>query len=282
MLSYLSWMPNFLKYHTRTVKHHSTCYYQMLCKVSRWYLPPAYEIRREGNVLTRVCLSACLSVHSGEVSTLDVGYLPWMGGRSTYLGWYHNLDGEGGIYLWRGRHTYLGRGGVPTLDRERGTCLGWGEVPTLDGKEGYLPCMGEGVPTLDRGRGTYLGLGYLPWTGYAVGGIPLAGGSGNKLFLFLLQTVSRKYYDLEWSRHEPKKCLEWSRHKAEKCPEWSRYNFNSFNYLEWCGHKAKKCLEWSRHEAKKYLEWSRYNCISLEWSTYIWYLDHSRYNLFCT
>ena len=30
-----------------------------------WYLPPAYVVRREGNVLTRVCPSICLSTGGG-------------------------------------------------------------------------------------------------------------------------------------------------------------------------------------------------------------------------
>ena len=86
--------------------------------------------RREGNVLTRVCLS----VYMGR------GYLPP-----------------------RGRGTYFGQGeGIPTLDGEEGTYFGWEVevVPTLEGEgvhtylgweeRGYLPW---------RGGGTYLGLG---------------------------------------------------------------------------------------------------------------------------
>ena len=104
---------------------------------------------REGNVLTRVCLSG----HMGE------GYLPWMGEgvptldeREGYLPWM-----GGGIYLEleEGVPTLDG-GGVPTLDGGGDTYLGWGEgVPTLDGMEGYLPWMGEGYLP-------WMGRGYLP------------------------------------------------------------------------------------------------------------------------
>ena len=43
------------------------------------FLPPAYVVRREGNVLTRVCPSINLSVHRGRGS---VSQLSWGGGGS--------------------------------------------------------------------------------------------------------------------------------------------------------------------------------------------------------
>ena len=136
---------------------------------------PAYVVRREGNVLTRVCLS--VSVHRG-VPTLGRGYLSWMG-VPTLDGEYLPWRGWGGGYLPRtevstldsvatldgGGGTYLGQG-VPTMERgylpwTGGTYLEWqGRVLTLNG-EGYLPWMGGTY----LGQGAYLGWGYLPWIG---------------------------------------------------------------------------------------------------------------------
>ena len=123
----------------------------------------------------------------GGVPALGFLLLIWPRGGGTYLG-----VPTPPILTWRGRDTYLGWEGVPTLgypspysDMARGgggiPTLDRGRVPTL----GYPPpdlARGKGVPTLDRGRGTYLGIppvltwpggrGYLPWTG---GGVPTLG-----------------------------------------------------------------------------------------------------------
>ena len=80
------------------------------------FLPPAYVVRREGNVFTGI--RDCAPVHRGvptltrgiylghgEVPTLAGGYLPWLGVPTLI----------GGYLLWMG-DTYLGQG-VPTLAR---------------------------------------------------------------------------------------------------------------------------------------------------------------------
>ena len=105
---------------------------------------------------------------------------------------------------WGGGGSYLGRGGVHTLDGGRGTYIAWGYVspwpdmaggtyiqlgggregkylgwgtphPDLAGGERYLPSTG--------GRGTYLGCGkgYLPWMGVPLPHPDLARGRGTYL-----------------------------------------------------------------------------------------------------
>ena len=88
------------------------------------FLPPAYVVRREGNVLT----SVCQSVHR------EGGYLPsqvWTGG---------GVPGQvqaGGGYLARSsRGGYLGRGGVPWPGGGGGYLAGGGG--------GYLARRGRG------------------------------------------------------------------------------------------------------------------------------------------
>ena len=99
-------------------------------------LPPAYVVRREGNVLTRVCPSICLSTGGGypypimlcnisqnAMGQLGGGTLPGpAGGGGT-------LAGRGGTLAVRGG-TLAGRGG--TLAR-RGTLAGGGGYPGQGG-----------------------------------------------------------------------------------------------------------------------------------------------------
>ena len=81
-------------------------------------LPPAYVVRREGNVLTRVCPSICLSTRGGGTHIPQCfatfprmpwgsrGGVPWPGG---YPGW-GGYPGRGGYPGWGG---YLAGGGYP-------------------------------------------------------------------------------------------------------------------------------------------------------------------------
>ena len=95
------------------------------------FLLPTFRRDGEGIVFTGVCLS-----------TRGEGYLPWTGGRGTYLGWgMDTYPGWGKGYLpWMGevltlRIGYLSWMGVPTLD------VGGG-VPVLDGlcHRRYVSC----------------------------------------------------------------------------------------------------------------------------------------------
>ena len=120
------------------------------------------------------------------VPTLDGGYLPWQGGRGTYLGHgeptlaqgggglptlgYPPPDLAGGYLAWPGGIPWVPTPSHPDLAGvEEDTYLGWGG-PTL----GYPPSWpGQGVPTLAGGTylgqgGTYLGVptfGYPPSSG---------------------------------------------------------------------------------------------------------------------
>ena len=120
----------------------------------------------------------------GTYLGLGEGYLPWLGRRSTYLGWDRGtylgipppptltwlgggvptLDGEGVPTLDGEGIPTLDGGGVPTLDGEGVPTLDGGGIPTLDG--GGVPTLEYSRPDLAGGRGTYLGQG---------GGVPTLG-----------------------------------------------------------------------------------------------------------
>ena len=72
------------------------------------YLPPAYVVRREGNVLTRVCPSICLST-GGE----SVSWLSWVGVSVSRLsrGGQSSRGGGGGRSSWEGGSSQPGEGG---------------------------------------------------------------------------------------------------------------------------------------------------------------------------
>ena len=96
---------------------------------------------REGNVLTRVCLSVHMGWQGGPtldegegVHTLNGGYLPWVGE---------------GVPIMDRRRRYL-----PWIGRWYLLWMGGGGVPTFDGGREYLPWM--------AGGGTYLGP-VMPW-----------------------------------------------------------------------------------------------------------------------
>ena len=52
-------------------------------------LPPAYVVRREGNVLTRVCPSICLSTGGVPISHNALQHYPECHGADTWLGGTH-------------------------------------------------------------------------------------------------------------------------------------------------------------------------------------------------
>ena len=103
--------------------------------VKSWLLPPVYVVRREGNVLTRVCPSIPLSVHSGGV--------PRPG-----------LDGWGGVPRpgpdgGTPARSRLG-GGTPARSRQEGGTL------ARSGQGGTLARSTGGTPARS-------GLGYPRW-----------------------------------------------------------------------------------------------------------------------
>ena len=111
-----------------------------------------------------------------------MGYLPWPGGRGTYLRW----------------GTYLGQG-VPTFDG--GTYPGWG----------YLPWTGRGLPTLDGGYlpqngGTYFGWEYLLWTGYAAGGTLIAASRRRTFSFYFIYYFYLNILILPGKSHQKAKC----------------------------------------------------------------------------
>ena len=68
--------------------------------VSRTILPPAYVVRREGYVLTRVCPSICLSTGGGQSSRRGGGVTPASGGGGSVqpAGWSVSGGGAGTHY----------------------------------------------------------------------------------------------------------------------------------------------------------------------------------------
>ena len=133
------------------------------------FLPPAYIVRREGNVLTRVCPSIHpsinLSIHRGEypypimLCNISQNAMGQPGGYPARSSWGGTLAG---LYpAW----------GVP--------CLGGtlpGGVPWLGGYPGRGGTLAEGYP----GQGSTLVGGYPAWGGTLAGGYP-AGRGGTQL-----------------------------------------------------------------------------------------------------
>ena len=96
--------------------------------LSRWFalsgvffLPPAYVVRREGNVLTRICPSICLSVHRGVPQPgLDGGWgtlaRSWGCPNQVHLGGYPGQVQMGGTLArsgWVGEYPCQVQMGVP-------------------------------------------------------------------------------------------------------------------------------------------------------------------------
>ena len=96
-------------------------------------LPPASVVRREGHVLTRVCVP----LHKGvpTFQFMGRGYLPWQGAETTLVGY---------IPWWVG-------GGVATLDR-RSTPIQGRSPPTSIGtlSHGRYPLVRVVPPSHDR------------------------------------------------------------------------------------------------------------------------------------
>ena len=63
---------------------------------SNYLLPPAYVVRREGNVLTRVCLSVCLSTGGISQLTQPGGGVSPAGGGSVQQGGRGGQSSQGG------------------------------------------------------------------------------------------------------------------------------------------------------------------------------------------
>ena len=96
-------------------------YFYFVCQSTPW--PGGYLPSQVGGYLHSQVWMGITYLPRWRVPTLAGGYLPWPGG---YLPW-----------MWG---TYLGWGGVPTLDGGRGTYLRWGRGTYLGWVgEGYLP-----------------------------------------------------------------------------------------------------------------------------------------------
>ena len=108
-------------------------------------LPPAYVVRREGNVLTRVCPSICLSTGGVPISHNALQHFPEC-------------------------HGAVGGGGYPARSGQGGTLAGGGTL-------GGYPAGGVPWPGGYPGQGGTLARG-LPWLGgYPVRGATLLGGT---------------------------------------------------------------------------------------------------------
>ena len=119
------------------------------------FLPPAYVVRREGNVLTCVCPSINLSVHRGvPISHNALQHFPEC----------HGADTRGG--------TLPGPAGGGTLPGPAGGVPCWGGYPARSSQGGTLP---GGYPA-----GGYPAWG-VPWSGTPRpgqdGGYPVLGGT---------------------------------------------------------------------------------------------------------
>ena len=117
----------------------------MFKHITNTFLPPAYVVRREGNVLTRVCPSICLSTGGVPISHNALQHFPEC----------HGADTEGVPC-----QVQLG-GGYPA--RRGGTLPGGypGGVPPRPGQDGGYPYRVPPRPGQDGGyparRGTQLG-----------------------------------------------------------------------------------------------------------------------------
>ena len=69
------------------------------------FLPPAYVVRREGNVLTRVCPSICLSTGGLPISHNALQHFPECHGADTWGGTLPGPGGGGGGYPARSSHV---------------------------------------------------------------------------------------------------------------------------------------------------------------------------------
>ena len=117
------------------------------------FLPPAYVVRREGNVLTRVCPSICLSTGGVPISHNALQHFPEC----------HGAAGQGGYPARSSWGGYPG-GGVPWP----GGYPGWGGYP------GRGDTLAGGIPW----PGGYPGQGGTLLGGYpGQGGYPARGGT---------------------------------------------------------------------------------------------------------
>ena len=113
------------------------------------YLPPAYVVRREGNVLTRVCPSIHLSVHGGvPISHNALQHFPECHGADTGGREGGTLPGPaGGGYPARSSQGGYPAGGVPCRGEypAGGSTLLGGTLPGGYPARG-VPCRGVGYP----------------------------------------------------------------------------------------------------------------------------------------
>ena len=123
-------------------------------------LPPAYVVRGEGNVLTRVCLS----VHRGGggypypimLCNITQNAMGQLGGTLPGLARGGTLPGPAGGYPARSSRGRTLPGGYPARSSQGGT---------LPGPARGVPCLGEGYPARSS-RGLPCPGGTLP------GGVP--------------------------------------------------------------------------------------------------------------